>query len=137
MAKIFIDTAHLLAVLIESDGLHEKATAEGDRLSRQQVEFVTTPLVLAELLAAVSRRGPWTRSRAVAFVERLRAEPSVTVWPLTPELFDDALALFKARPDQRYSLTDCASMVVSHRLNVTQILTADRDFENEGFEILL
>jgi len=137
VAKIFVDTAHLLAVLIESDELHEKATAEADRLARQEVEFVTTPLVLAELLAAVSRRGPGTRSRAVASVEGLRAEPSVTVWPLTPELFDEALALFKARPDQRYSLTDCASMVVSRQLNVAQILTADRDFENEGFQILL
>ena len=81
-------------------------------------------------LAAIGKTIPKSESG-------LRAEPSVTVWPLTPELFDDALALFKARPDQRYSLTDCASMVVSHRLNVTQILTADRDFENEGFEILL
>ena len=137
MAAIFVDTAHLLAILVEDDDLHENALAVAGRLAREHAEFVTTPLVLAELLAAVSRRGPRARIRAVEYIEALRAEASVTVSPLTPALFDEALALYKSRHDQRYSLTDCVSMILSRQLDITDVLTSDHDFEHEGFTILL
>ena len=45
----------------------------------------------------------------------------------------EGLALYKARPDKGYSLTDCISMQTMRREGLTDVLTNDRHFEQEGF----
>jgi predicted nucleic acid-binding protein len=47
------------------------------------------------------------------------------------------LALYKARPDKGYSLTDCISMHAMHERGVSDILTHDDHFRQEGFIVLL
>jgi predicted nucleic acid-binding protein len=37
----------------------------------------------------------------------------------------------------RYSLADCLTMVICRERGITDILSTDRDFEAEGFTILL
>jgi predicted nucleic acid-binding protein len=38
-----------------------------------------------------------------------------------------------ARPDKGYSLTDCISMQTMRKEGLTEVLTKDRHFEQEGF----
>jgi uncharacterized protein len=59
------------------------------------------------------------------------------VIPQDRELFLAALALYRRRHDKGYSLTDCMSMVVCTDLGITQVLSHDHHFRQEGFEILL
>jgi uncharacterized protein len=59
-----------------------------------------------------------------------------TVIPQTRTGFLDALALYQARPDKAYSLTDCISMQAMRREGLTDVLTNDRHFTQEGFHIL-
>ena len=47
-----------------------------------------------------------------------------------------ALALYQARPDKHYSLTDCVSMQAMRREGLTDVLTNDHHFTQEGFHIL-
>src|SRR5438105_965772 len=47
-----------------------------------------------------------------------------------------ALALYEARPDKSYSLTDCRSMLAMRALGLTEALTNDHHFTQEGFTIL-
>ena len=69
MRRIFIDTAHLLAILNPRDNLHRAALAAmADLANETDVQFVTTHLVLSELLAALSVGGPYVRIRAADFV---------------------------------------------------------------------
>jgi len=42
-----------------------------------------------------------------------------------------------ARLDKSYSFVDCASMVICKERGIEEVLTADHDFEQEGFRILL
>jgi predicted nucleic acid-binding protein len=58
------------------------------------------------------------------------------VLPHTRADFDAALALFEARPDKGYSLTDCRSMLAMRGLGLTEVLTEDHHFHQEGFTIL-
>jgi uncharacterized protein len=44
--------------------------------------------------------------------------------------------LYKDRPDKEYSLTDCISMQVMRREGLTEVLTNDHHFTQEGFRIL-
>ena len=44
--------------------------------------------------------------------------------------------LYASRPDKGYSHTDCISMQTMRREGLTQALTNDRHFEQEGFRAL-
>jgi len=63
-------------------------------------------------------------------------DPSVDVLSPSHALFLDGLALYESRPDKGYSLTDCISMHVMRRDGLTDVLTNDRHFTQEGFHIL-
>lgn len=138
MRRIFIDTAHLLAILWPGDNLHALAVRVASDLARDtRVEFVTTHLVLAELLAAMAGGGSHVRLRLAEYVDSLIAQQNVTTVDLTSTLFARGLDLYRRRSDKSYSLTDCVSMVVCRDLGITQVLTSDHDFQREGFIILL
>ena len=48
-------------------------------------------------------------------------------------IFLEALALYEARPDKSYSLTDCLSMQVMRREGLTDVLTNDHTSPRKGF----
>jgi uncharacterized protein len=60
----------------------------------------------------------------------------MTVVPQTHASFLDGLALYEARPDKEYSLTDCISMQTMRRAGLSDVLTNDHHFRQEGFRIL-
>jgi uncharacterized protein len=76
------------------------------------------------------------RSRAAATVRSLLANPDVYVIPQSRESFLSGLSLYEARPDKGYSLVDCISMQTMRREGITEALTNDRHFEQEGFRAL-
>jgi predicted nucleic acid-binding protein len=45
-------------------------------------------------------------------------------------------SLYEARPDKGYSLSDCRSMLALSAHGVTEVLTNDHHFTQEGFTIL-
>ena len=81
--------------------------------------------------------GRHTRESGFNLVDKVLADPRVTVIPQDRELFLSGLALYRRRLDKGYSLTDCMSMVVCGDLGITDVLSHDHHFEQEGFAILL
>lgn len=77
------------------------------------------------------------RSSAVQTVEDILTDPLIMVIPQSHQSFLDGFALYKARIDKGYSLTDCITMQAMRREGVTEILTHDHHFTQEGFQILL
>jgi uncharacterized protein len=69
---------------------------------------------------------------------------TVSVVPQSHESFLDGLSLYESRPDKGYSLTDCIiirrswriSMQAMRRERLSEALTNDRHFEQEGFRAL-
>ncbi|NBC15242.1 MAG: hypothetical protein GVY09_18270 [Gammaproteobacteria bacterium] len=55
----------------------------------------------------------------------------------TRESFLAGFRLYKARPDKGYSLTDCISMEALRREGLSEVLTNDEHFKQEGFTCLL
>jgi uncharacterized protein len=135
--RVFVDTAHHIAVFNGDDPLHRPAITLANEISADRsITFVTTHLVFAEFLASTSRASH-LRVAAAEYVRALIAERRVTVIDLARPLFERSLDLYRARPDKKHSLTDCVSMVVCRDLGITDVLTSDHDFEQEGFNILL
>ena len=75
------------------------------------VRIVTAEEVLSEFLAYFCEHGPTIRQGSVRFVEGIQADPGTLVREQSHQSFHAGLALYKARPDKGYSLTDCISFV--------------------------
>ena len=99
--------------------------------------LITSEHVIAEVLTFMSKAGPHARRATVDYVDEILADPTVLVVPQTSQLFQEALALYRARLDKQYSMTDCASMVICRAEGIGDVLSADHDFEQEGLNILL
>ena len=76
------------------------------------------------------------RRKAVTNVQHILDDPGVQVVPQSRESFLSGIALYEARPDKGYSLTDCISMQTMRNKGLTEALTNDRHFEQEGFRAL-
>ena len=100
-------------------------------------EIITTDSVLTEYLTMFAAQGNHARDRAVATVERLLHTLRVLVVPQTREIFLLGMELYKARRDKEYSLTDCISMNTMREMGITEILTNDHHFTQEGFHVLV
>jgi predicted nucleic acid-binding protein len=91
-------------------------------------------MTFADLAAGDS--GPLWRGKAATLVHNLRSNPTVDVLPHARADFDAALALHEARPANGYSLTDRRSILALRALNITEVLSNDHHFTQEGFTIL-
>lgn len=135
MTPVFADTSYWFGLTIKTDQWHEaalRATAIiGDR------PIVTTEMVLAELLNAVSRMGPALRADAAARIREMQRVPNITIIEQTAAQFEAALAYYEARLDKRWGITDCASFLAMNDAGITDALTADRDFVQAGFTVLM
>jgi predicted nucleic acid-binding protein len=98
--------------------------------------MVRTDEVLAEFLTFFSN-SLRLRGSAVETVRQLTRDPNLRILPQSRETFQAGFDLYAARPDKGYSLTDCISMQTMKRLGLTDVLTNDRHFEQEGFKALL
>jgi predicted nucleic acid-binding protein len=135
MTVAFADTFYWAALTHPADQYHQLALAFAADFERSG-RIVTSEDVLAEYLNVFSTKGAYWRQRAVAVVENLRTLSHVEIIPLSSRGFARGLELYAARPDKRYSLTDCISMQIMRREDITDVLTHDRHFEQEGFRAL-
>ncbi len=131
---VFADTFYWLALARPRDPWH--AAARRWAGANASARIVTTDEVLMEFLNALAGTGPVGRAYAAATVHDIRSDPKVVVLPQTRTDFDAALALYEARPDKGYSLTDCRSMLAMRSLGLSEALTNDHHFTQEGFAIL-
>jgi predicted nucleic acid-binding protein len=130
----FADTVYWIALISPRDAFH--AAAVSFSRAHGSVRLVTTDDVLSELLTHFAGLGKYWRTKAAALVHNVSSDPSVDVLPQTRADFNAALALYEARPDKGYSLTDCRSMEAMRALGVSEALTNDHHFTQEGFTIL-
>ena len=100
-----------------------------------RVPTVTTAFVLLEVANALSNHAH--RAAYLSLAQRLLAGGRTTVVAASQDLLDRGQALYAARPDKDWSLTDCTSFVVMQDRGITHALTADRHFEQAGFTLLL
>jgi predicted nucleic acid-binding protein len=93
---------------------------------------VTTSFVLDEAVTFLNARG--LHREAVRLGRVLLASRLLSLVHVDEDLFLRSFELLEARPDQRYSLTDCSSFVLMRRRAIATALTFDRrHFGAEGF----
>lgn len=134
MIALFADTFYWIALADFTDSLHDRALAL--TAERASSAIVTTEEVLTEYLTFFSDAPePWRREVA-ASVQDILASAAIRVISQSHASFMAGLTLYQQRPDKGYSLTDCISMQTMRREGLTEVLTNDRHFEQEGFRAL-
>jgi hypothetical protein len=137
MTEVFVGTAYHVALIDLRDQLHAVALERGEALRSSGATFVTTESVLIEFLTYLAGGGGRIRGAAVEYIADPRQSSDFTVLPHTSELFEAGLDLYRSRPDKSYSMTDCISIVACRQRDISDVLTYDRDFEQEGFVAML
>ena len=99
--------------------------------------MVTTDEVLTELLDGLAQRGTHLREAAAQAVRTILRDRRATVHPQSRESFLAGLGLYEQRSDKGYSLVDCISMTTMRRQRISEVLTNDHHFIQEGFKIVL
>jgi uncharacterized protein len=135
MRRLFADAMYWIAIANRKDQWHPHVVKVMRSLG--QVTLVTTEEVLDEFLTHYSGHGPVLRSNAAQTVDDALTDPLVIVRPQSHQSFLDGFALYKARHDKAYSLTDCISMAAMRAERITDVLTHDDHFTQEGFTTLL
>jgi|SRR5580658_1856095 predicted nucleic acid-binding protein len=131
MSALFAGTFYWIALADLTDGAHRRAMAL--TVERKDSLIVTTDEVLAEYLTFFAMAPEQMRRKAVTKSQRILENPGVRVIPQSRESFLAGMALYESRPDKGYSLTDCISMQTMRKEGLTEVLTNDRHFEQEGF----
>ena len=135
MKLVFADTLYWGAVLHPHDQYREQFIRAREALG--EIHLVTTDEVLTELLDGLAPRGAHLREAAGRAVRRILNDRRVTVHPQSRESFLAGLRLYEQRYDKGYSLVDCISMTTMRRQRISEVLTNDRHFIQEGFKIVL
>jgi predicted nucleic acid-binding protein len=132
---VFADTHYWIALLNDRDQAHTAAVSISQTLWR--TTLVTTQEILSEVLTYFSGHGPHVRRAAAAFVRNILNDPAIEVRPQSDRSFHDGLTFYEARPDKGYSLVDCISMTAMREDGITEVLSHDDYFVQEGFARLL
>ena len=135
MKPLFTDTAYLVALINPRDQLREKALQVREEFGDRTL--IVTQTVLVETLNYFAEFRQDIKQTAYLVVERLLVNPDVEVIEQTSIVFHDGMELYRNRIDKGYSLTDCISMNICREREMTDVLTHDDHFEQEGFNVLL
>ena len=135
MKRAFVDAAYWIAIVKPSDQWNAAAREAMAQLG--DTPLVTTEEVLAEFLTTFANSGPHSRDRAAQAVRMIQSDSNVRVIHQTHESFQNGLDRYAHRSDKGYSLQDCISMNVMESEGITDVLTSDHNFEQEGFTILM
>ena len=134
MKPIFADTFYWIALLNPKDGWHQIALHYA--LNNTTNSLITTDGIIDEVLNYAASRGSVMRQKALLMCTQILREPTINIIAYTPELRQLGFDLYGQRSDKGYSLTDCISMVIMQQMGITDVLTHDKHFTQEGFHIL-
>ena len=129
---MLLDTSGLLC-LLDRDELEYK---DAVRLYAGTDRRLIHNYILAEFVSLARTRG-LARSLSLGFSEDVLTDPSVEVVWVEDQLHRQALELLQNRLDKSYSLCDAVSFIVMRERNISEALTTDRHFAQEGFLCLL
>lgn len=129
---MLLDTSGLLCLIHRDEPQHEEAK----QLYASAINRLTHSYVLDEFIAlAHSRKLP--RRESLAYSSSLLDSAKVEIVWVGETLHRAALNLLRARMDNSYSLCDAVSFILMREHGISESLTTDKHFEQEGFVRLL
>ena len=135
MNKFFLDAAYAIALSAVTDQYHRKAEFLARQIETEAIPLITTRAVILEIGNALAKLR--YRAAAIELLDSLEEDAKVEIVPLSEELYDRAMELYRDRRDKEWGITDCISFVVMQDHALTEALTTDEHFKQAGFRPLL
>jgi predicted nucleic acid-binding protein len=130
--SIFVDTSAVMAVLVDTDEFHARASEEWRRLMDATDALLTTNYTLVELLTLAQRR---IGMEAVHFLQATII-PTLDVHWIDETAHGQAVEALLTTQRRDLSLVDCTAFITMRRLGVPTAFTFDDHFAEQGFEVL-
>jgi predicted nucleic acid-binding protein len=132
---VFADTLYWIALISPRDQWRSRALKASGSLA--QARLMTTEDVLIEVLNSFAEWGGQVRRAATSNVRAILSNSNIEVAIQSHDRFIAGLELYESREDKGYSLTDCISMNIMREHGLSDVLTHDEHFRQEGFNVLL
>jgi predicted nucleic acid-binding protein len=132
LADAFVDTSFVVALVNQRDQHHSRALDLASQFEGRPL--LTTDAVLLEVGNALAKN---FRAASIQVINDFLTSSEVQIVHLYSDLFHKGFALYRSRLDQSWGLIDCVSFIVMREAGIFQSLTADKHFEQAGFQALL
>jgi len=132
---VFADSVYWIALINPADQWFAASQNLSPSLENRQI--ITTGEVLIETLNFYAEDGSQKRDGASYLIRSILLDIRVEVVSANQDGFFDGLNLYESRNDKGYSLTDCISMNLMRERGISDVLTRDDHFTQEGFNTLL
>jgi predicted nucleic acid-binding protein len=129
--KVFIDTSAWVNIVNRDIPLHQQAVEIYTRLLSENVMFVTTGFILAEVHVILRRKIGY--ATAQEFLQKINDSARVQV--VYPGLSTETAAksILEKYADQDFSLTDAINFAFMHETGITEAFSYDHHFATAGF----
>ncbi len=134
MRRVFVDTSAFVALRNRSEAEHASARRALSGLTEQKVPLVTTNLIFSETFTALLVRVG--HGEALEWGRHFRSSRFIDVIRVDEAIEDDAWSLLERHDDKRWSHVDATSFATMARYGITEALTFDRHFAQQGLLIL-
>ncbi|CAN5468333.1 hypothetical protein BH10ACI1_BH10ACI1_24580 [soil metagenome] len=129
---LFLDTSGLMCLFDKDDFRHHRA----NEYFKNNRFLLTTNYVLAEFVPLAHVR-KLKRENALNFLKTLVLLPRLELVWIDENHHHQAIELLENRLDKTYSLCDAVSFLLMRERGISEALTTDKHFEQEGFTRLL
>ena len=129
---VFVDTSALYAVLDQDDESHRSASGAWRKLLEEPTDLLTSNYVLVETSALVQHR------LGVAALRTFHEDvaPLLSVQWIDETLHRAAMEMTLAASRKKLSLVDCSSFLVMRDAGVREAFCFDRNFREQGFDVI-
>ncbi|MEA1977094.1 MAG: PIN domain-containing protein [Chloroflexota bacterium] len=132
--EVFVDAGAWIAITDARDKYHKAASELYKRLIDDQINLVTTNLVVAEAYIIIRRTGG--HDPAVHFLRSIRESVRLRKIYSDARVEADAEEILERFADQDFSLADAVSFVVMRDREIEEAFAFDKHFMIAGFGLL-
>ncbi|HEX9973159.1 MAG TPA: PIN domain-containing protein [bacterium] len=135
MEELFVDTSYFIALVNTRDENHLLAKEWADEITSRNLKcHISIPIIfeVADGFAKLQRREIGTD-----LINNVLSSDNYIVHSFSDIIYQQAWQLYASRKDKEWGLTDCYSFELMKEQNLKKALTADKHFEQYGYEILL
>lgn len=131
---VFVDAGAWIAITDTRDKYHRAAAEQYKYLIEEQINLVTTNLVVAEAYIVIRRTGG--HDPALRFLRSIRESVRLRKIYSDARIEADAEEILERFADQNFSLADAVSFVVMRDREIEEAFAFDKHFIIAGFDLL-
>jgi hypothetical protein len=134
MGKVFVDTSGWVALFVENDKNHKKATSIFEEIKKAKLFIYTSDYCIDETITTILVRG--SHKQSVLAGEALFTSKIIKIISVSVDYLQAAWVLYQKYKDKSFSFTDVTSFVIMKNLGICKAFSFDREFIQAGVELI-